>query len=135
MERKVWRRPLTKVQKFEANEYVAACAYGVCNINGYVFEDNNGNGVIDSGDDYIYSNDACRSPFIVQGVDSPTPENNVLVFGSDQVEWGYRWVGIIRIPYVKGVKESEKNNGVGAFHWDDHVTTQWNTNPERPNHS
>ena len=25
MERKVWRRPFTKVQKFEANEYVAAC--------------------------------------------------------------------------------------------------------------
>lgn len=25
MERKVWRRPLTGVQKFEANEYVAAC--------------------------------------------------------------------------------------------------------------
>lgn len=26
MERKVWRRPLTEVQKFEANEYVAAYA-------------------------------------------------------------------------------------------------------------
>lgn len=25
MERRVWRRPLTEVQKFEANEYVAAC--------------------------------------------------------------------------------------------------------------
>ena len=25
MERKVWRRPRTEVQKFEANEYVAAC--------------------------------------------------------------------------------------------------------------
>lgn len=25
MERKVWRRPCTEVQKFEANEYVAAC--------------------------------------------------------------------------------------------------------------
>ena len=25
MEKKVWRRPLTDVQKFEANEYVAAC--------------------------------------------------------------------------------------------------------------
>ena len=28
MERKVWRRPLTEVQKFEANEYVAACESG-----------------------------------------------------------------------------------------------------------
>ena len=25
MEGRVWRRPLTEVQKFEANEYVAAC--------------------------------------------------------------------------------------------------------------
>ena len=25
MEKRVWRRPLTDVQKFEANEYVAAC--------------------------------------------------------------------------------------------------------------
>lgn len=25
MERKVWRRPITTVQKFEPNEYVAAC--------------------------------------------------------------------------------------------------------------
>ena len=25
MERRVWERPLTEVQKFEANEYVAAC--------------------------------------------------------------------------------------------------------------
>ena len=25
MERRVWTRPLTEVQKFEANEYVAAC--------------------------------------------------------------------------------------------------------------
>ena len=25
MERRVWRRPMTEVQKFEANEYIAAC--------------------------------------------------------------------------------------------------------------
>ena len=25
MGRKVWRRPLTRVQQFEANEYIAAC--------------------------------------------------------------------------------------------------------------
>lgn len=35
MERKVWRRPLTEVQKFEANEYVAAC--GDTN-NEYIFQ-------------------------------------------------------------------------------------------------
>lgn len=131
MEGRVWRRPLTMVQKFEPNEYVAACAYGVCNMDGYVFHDYNGNGRIDDGDDYIYSNDACDSPFVVQGVESTVPKNNVLVFGSDQLEWGWFW----GIPYVEGVKESEKGNGTPAFHWEDHVTTKWNENPERPNHS
>ena len=29
MERRVWIRPLTEVQKFEANEYVAACGIAV----------------------------------------------------------------------------------------------------------
>ena len=130
MERRVWRRPLTMVQKFEANEYVAACAYGVCNMDGYVFNDYNGNGRIDDRDDYIYKNNACDSPFVVQGAESTVPKNNVLVFESDQLEWG----GVI-FPYVKGVKESEKGNGIPAFHWDDHVTTKWNKNPERPNHS
>ena len=54
MERKVWRRPLTTVQKFEANEYVAAChdwntVYKFkCDAGGgtpgTVYEDSNHNG-------------------------------------------------------------------------------------------
>lgn len=36
MERKVWRRPLTRVQQFEANEYVAAC--GDTEYGNYLFE-------------------------------------------------------------------------------------------------
>lgn len=36
MEKKVWRRPLTDVQKFEANEYVAAC--GDTGYGNYLFE-------------------------------------------------------------------------------------------------
>lgn len=36
MEGKVWRRPLTEVQKFEANEYVAAC--GDTEYGKYLFE-------------------------------------------------------------------------------------------------
>ena len=52
MERKVWRRPLTEVQKFEANEYVAACGDGgvvykfKCDagdgVYGSVYEETNG---------------------------------------------------------------------------------------------
>lgn len=45
MEGRVWRRPLTEVQKFEANEYVAACGdSGVI----YKFECNAGDGVYGS---------------------------------------------------------------------------------------
>lgn len=52
MERRVWERPLTEVQKFEANEYVAACGdSGVvykfkCDagdgVYGSVYEETNG---------------------------------------------------------------------------------------------
>ena len=34
MGRKVWRRPLTRVQQFEANEYVAACYSLYCLVSG-----------------------------------------------------------------------------------------------------
>ena len=59
MEGKVWRRPLTEVQKFEANEYVAACGdSGVV----YNFECNAGsrwdsyNVYFDDGTPYASSN-------------------------------------------------------------------------------
>lgn len=61
MERKVWRRPLTEVQKFEANEYVAACGEEnkvykfKCDAGGgtpgTVYEDSNHNGEWDLLDD------------------------------------------------------------------------------------
>lgn len=59
MERKVWRRPLTEVQKFEANEYVAACGdsgttyYFECNAGDwwktYAVKDSRGNVATISG--------------------------------------------------------------------------------------
>lgn len=51
MERKVWRRPLTEVQKFEANEYVAAC--GDSGVT-YLFTCDAGGG--ESGNVYVESN-------------------------------------------------------------------------------
>lgn len=51
MERKVWRRPLTEVQKFEANEYVAAC--GDSGVT-YLFTCDAGGG--ESGTVYVESN-------------------------------------------------------------------------------
>lgn len=51
MEGKVWRRPLTEVQKFEANEYVAACGDSGTT---YLFTCDAGGGA--SGDVYVESN-------------------------------------------------------------------------------
>lgn len=51
MERKVWRRPLTEVQKFEANEYVAACGDSGTT---YLFKCDAGGGV--SGKVYLEDN-------------------------------------------------------------------------------
>ena len=51
MEGKVWRRPLTEVQKFEANEYVAACGDSGTT---YLFKCDAGGG--ESGNVYVESN-------------------------------------------------------------------------------
>lgn len=130
MERKVWRRPLTEVQKFEANEYVAACYHGVCNISGYVFNDTNGNGQYDPGvDRYNYYNTACDHDYWIEGQDAELPKQNAFVFS----------------------ERKENNNGTPLWPWDDyyvgvgdpvsawnfdreHTTTQMDLE-ERPNHS
>ena len=59
MGRKVWRRPLTRVQQFEANEYVSACGdsgttyYFECNAGDwwkeYAVKDSSGNVATISG--------------------------------------------------------------------------------------
>lgn len=51
MEGRVWKRPLTEVQKFEANEYVAACGDSGTT---YLFTCDAGGGA--SGDVYVESN-------------------------------------------------------------------------------
>lgn len=51
MEGRVWRRPLTEVQKFEANEYVAACGDSGTT---YKFKCDAGDGV--SGNVYLETN-------------------------------------------------------------------------------
>ena len=60
MDKRVWGQPITMVQKFEANEYVAACYRIRCRTpNGnayynYIYEDTNGNGQWDKQDKPIY---------------------------------------------------------------------------------
>ena len=130
MERKVWRRPLTKVQKFEANEYVAACYHGVCNISGYVFNDTNGNGQYDPGADrYNYYNTACNHDYWIEGQEAELPDKKAFVFQDRDWVWDPEWYDWDNGYYV----------GVGdptpAWKFDRvHTTTQMDLE-ERPNHS
>lgn len=136
MERKVWRRPLTKVQKFEANEYVAACYHGVCNISGYVFNDTNGNGQYDPGADrYNYYNTACNHDYWIEGQEAELPSQNAFVF--QDTTWERVQVGetpIFGIPIFDWV-EVGVGDPVSAWNFDRvHTTTQMDLE-ERPNHS
>ncbi|HJD40948.1 MAG TPA: hypothetical protein H9913_13105 [Candidatus Blautia stercoripullorum] len=62
MERKVWEKPVTVVQKFVPNEYVAACYKIKCTTPQhnatfyYLYDDSNHNGTWDDGDRLLYSN-------------------------------------------------------------------------------
>lgn len=74
-------KPVMMGEAFVANEYVAACYHGVCNISGYVFTDTNGNGVYDAGiDKYKYYNTACNHDYWIQGQNSELPAKNAFVF-------------------------------------------------------
>ena len=65
MERRVWIRPLTEVQKFEANEYVAACEgenkvykftcdAGWTGVTGSTVYTNGPDGIMGTSDDFIH---------------------------------------------------------------------------------
>ena len=57
MEKKTWVRPLAEVEKFVANEYVAACWKIKCNVpSGFGFDDANNNGQYDRGETKYTSN-------------------------------------------------------------------------------
>lgn len=130
MEGRVWRRPLTKVQKFEANEYVAACYHGVCNISGYVFNDTNGNGQYDPGvDRYNYYNTACDHEYWIEGQEAKLPDQNAFVFSSRQYNDNGTPFWIFD-DYWEGVGDPTP-----AWNFDQvHTTTQMDLE-ERPNHS
>lgn len=130
MEGRVWRRPLTKVQKFEANEYVAACYHGVCNISGYVFNDTNGNGQYDPGvDRYNYYNTACDHEYWIEGQEAKLPDQNAFVFSSRQYNDNGTPLWIFD-DYWEGVGDPTP-----AWNFDQvHTTTQMDLE-ERPNHS
>ena len=68
---------MLQTEVFEANEYIAACYTGVCDISGEVFLDSNGNGVYDRGiDSRKYYNEACGQQYSITGQDSVMPHSS-----------------------------------------------------------
>jgi len=127
-------RPMMESEAFAANEYITACYHGVCNIDGHVFNDTNGNGQYDPGvDRYNYYNTACDHDYWIEGADAQLPDRNAFVFQKidfERVQTGsifgiptYDWVRV-------GVGEP-----VRAWNFDqDHTTTSMDLE-NRPNHS
>lgn len=131
--RKSYVKPVMAAEQFVANEYVSTCWWGPCNANGYVFNDYNGNGIIDGNDDYAYKNSACTGDFwgdegfFIKTEGETQPPTNALVFDGDQLEYaGHR---------IKGVKDSEKSNGTPAWRYKTtHTSTTLNPR-KRPGRS
>lgn len=104
MEGRVWRRPLTEVQKFEANEYVAACESGTkylftCDAgggkSGTVYLETNGQEGLQTGwggDQYLSGYHACGTTHEADTDDAFLKGYYVTeqwVPGDDWWDWGH----------------------------------------------
>lgn len=104
MERRVWTRPLTEVQKFEANEYVAAC--GDTN-NEYIFKCDAMGGI--TGTVFYSDGDDRFEPFLGDGWMGTgyhaCGEEHITQVGDDFIEGWYvtGWDGISGGDFVKKV--------------------------------
>ena len=127
-------KPMMESEVFDANEYITACYHGVCNIDGHVFNDTNGNGQYDPGvDRYNYYNTACDHDYWIEGVDAQLPDRNAFVFQKidfERVQTG----SIFGIPIYDWVRVGV-GEPVPAWNFDrDHTTTTLDLQ-NRPNHS
>lgn len=127
-------RPMMESEAFAANEYITACYHGVCNIDGHVFNDTNGNGQYDPGvDRYNYYNTACDHDYWIEGADAQLPDRNAFVFQKidfERVQTG----SIFGIPIYDWVRVGV-GEPVRAWNFDqDHTTTSMDLE-NRPNHS
>ena len=123
--KRAYVKPTMESEAFVASEYIAVCTGATydawCNHSGYIFHDDNGNGIIDRGDDYIYRNDACGEHYRSEEM----PEFNALAFNGDQVEWKG---GLFFGTYV--VKDSQKDKGTPGFVYKkEHFSTKFSTDP------
>ena len=102
---------MLQMEVFEANEYIAACYTGVCDIWGEGFFEAHGNGVYVRG--RVSSNfikEGGGPPFYKPGEDSVMPAKNAFVVD---------WFG----------------NATPVWNFDDYHVTTTLTQNERPNHS
>lgn len=142
--KKGYVRPIMVRESFVADEYVAACYHGVCNISGYVFTDTNGNGIYDETvDEYKYYNSSCDHDYWIQGQNSTLPPKNAFIFSSTkEIQTGTKEVTVpniftgewetIEIPIMKTV-----GSGTATPVWNfdsTHTTTSMDLQ-NRPNHS
>ena len=108
MGRKVWQRPVTSVQKFEANEYVAACGDSgvlynfVCNAGGGKWGDvYTKDGTNLTGNSFIETSyyEACNATHTAPSDDEFIQGTLVFNDGNDKVG---RYVGIWPFGYYEG---------------------------------
>ena len=135
--KKEYVKPVMVGERFVADEYVSACWYGECNIDGKVYLDTNGNKQYDAGtDNYKYKNSACKHTFEITGVnngyDEATDFINAFVVGTH-----LEWVKNDKIPFLGGWFE-EVTETIPVYNYDNtHVSKidSIQRDLERPNHS
>lgn len=124
--KKAYVKPTMESEEFVPSKYVAVCTGATydawCNKDGYIFNDYNGNGYIDSEDTFIYVNEACNEHYRSE----IKPEFNALAFNEYQLDIDYGWGGIRSAT----VKDRYKSSGTPGFVYRrQHFSTRFNTTP------
>ncbi len=133
--RKEYVRPMMISEQFTADEYIAACWVGNCNISGEVYLDSNKNHKYDSNRDrYSYQNKACGEDFVIRNNITDLAElkatiGNAFVVSS---QWKPNNGGCTYPGYNGGFATTATE----VYNWDDHVVTVDSiVAHKQPNHS
>lgn len=131
--KKEWVRPLTTVQCFEADEYVAACWSIDCNVPygiGY-FEKNNKAGYQEGEDAFIAKGSGCGTTHTASGINAAGPTANAMWQPGKRGNWGYGDFEAIGEAYpVFYFKATNTESFWGSNHHFSKVSdAQWEQNP------
>ena len=127
MKRVVWRRPKSVVQKFAANEYIAACYNISCNVpSGVGYYETNGKPGYqrgswrEEGDELIASGTGCGTThYGVPGVPDDGPVANAM--------WQESWSG--RYYPVYYWEQGHSGWGHSSSHFSKVEDAEWEKNP------